>query len=61
MLIHVNTCIRLSICEFCPTAYLSLYSRLRVEARGGVMVKVLCYKNRQVAGSIPDGLLGIFQ
>ena len=29
-------------------------------ARGGVMVKALRYK-RQVAGSIPDGVIGIFQ
>ena len=29
-------------------------------ARGGVMVKALRY-NRQVAGSIPDGVTGIFQ
>jgi hypothetical protein len=29
-------------------------------ARGGVVVKALRYK-RQVAGSIPDGVIGIFQ
>jgi hypothetical protein len=29
-------------------------------ARGGVVVKALRY-NRQVAGSIPDGVIGIFQ
>jgi hypothetical protein len=29
-------------------------------ARGGVVFKVLRYK-RQVAGSIPDGVIGIFQ
>jgi hypothetical protein len=28
--------------------------------RGGVVVKALRY-NRQVAGSIPDGVIGIFQ
>jgi hypothetical protein len=27
--------------------------------RGGTVVKVLCYKSR-VAGSIPDGVTGIF-
>jgi hypothetical protein len=29
-------------------------------ARGGVVVKALRYK-QQVAGSIPDGVIGIFQ
>jgi hypothetical protein len=29
-------------------------------ARGGVVVKALA-TNRQVAGSIPDGVIGIFQ
>ena len=29
-----------------------------VGARGGVVVKALCYKP---AGSIPDGVIGIFQ
>jgi hypothetical protein len=28
-------------------------------ADGGTVVKVLCY-NRKVAGSIPDGVIGIF-
>jgi hypothetical protein len=27
---------------------------------GGTVVKVLCYTNRKVAGSIPDGVTGIF-
>jgi hypothetical protein len=33
---------------------------LTIGARGGVVVKALSY-NRQVAGSIPDGVIGIFQ
>jgi len=28
--------------------------------RGNTVVKVLRYKNRKVAGSIPDGVIGIF-
>ena len=28
--------------------------------RGGTVVKVLCYKS-EVAGSIPDGVIGIFR
>ena len=28
--------------------------------RGGTVVKVLCYKSEEVAGSIPDGVIGIF-
>jgi len=27
---------------------------------GGTVVKVPCYPNRKVAGSIPDGVIGIF-
>jgi len=36
------------------------YTITDIGARGGVVVKALRYK-RQVAGSIPDGIIGIFQ
>jgi hypothetical protein len=39
--------------EVCPSATL-------LGARGGVVVKTLA-TNRQVAGSNPDGVVGIFQ
>jgi hypothetical protein len=29
-------------------------------ADGGTVVKVMCYTNRKVAGSNPDGVIGIF-
>ena len=41
-------------------AYSIQYSAMLYGARGGVVVKALRYK-RQVAGSILDGVIGIFQ
>jgi hypothetical protein len=56
----INTYIRTHAMP--PHAPLHIYIYIYKGARSGIVVKTLHYTtNRQVAGSIPDGVIGIFQ
>ena len=54
MCVCVCVCVYVYVC-MCVCVYIYIYG-----AHGGLVVKALCYKPAFV-GSIPDGVIGIFQ